>query len=183
MHHGLLGRNAGAHRATTPYILLLDADIELADAILLRRAVANAQRRKLHCLTTNIACINGCLADRLLYSMNNCVQRASRCVSPFATGMFMLFDKQEFDRLGGFNEQVLYAEDYLLSKLVARRRFAVIPGCVLTSNRRFKSMGHTCIARMFLKTALNSRNTNYFLRDQGYWEEPVAMEPLLSKHP
>jgi len=34
-----LGRNAGARRATTRYVLFLDADVELADSTLLRRSV------------------------------------------------------------------------------------------------------------------------------------------------
>jgi glycosyltransferase involved in cell wall biosynthesis len=166
-----VGRNAGAHRATTPYVLFLDADVELRDRTLLRRAVAAMQVRQLYCLTTNIVCIDGRAADRLLYGASNFVQKASRLCAPFATGMFMMFDRQEFETLGGFNEQALYAEDYLLSKQVARRRFAVIPGAVMTSNRRFKKMGHLHIAGMFLKTALNSWNKSYFLRDQGYWEK------------
>jgi glycosyltransferase involved in cell wall biosynthesis len=164
------GRNAGAHRAATRYVLFLDADVELGDETLLRRAVAAMRSRGLHCLTTNIGCVDGNFADRLLFGFNNCVQRASRWASPFATGMFMLFDREEFNRLGGFDERALYAEDYLLSKQVARPRFAVIRGTVLTSNRRFQKMGRLQIASMFLKTALNSANANYFLRDHGYWK-------------
>ncbi|MGC1784224.1 MAG: glycosyltransferase [Acidobacteriaceae bacterium] len=164
------GRNAGARRAATQYVLFLDADVELGDETLLRRAVAAMQSRGLHCLTTNIRCVDGNFADRLLFGFNNCVQRASRWASPFATGMFMLFDREEFNRLGGFDERALYAEDYLLSKQVARPRFAVIRGTVLTSNRRFQKMGRLQIASMFLKTALNSANANYFLRDHGYWK-------------
>ncbi len=34
-----VGRNAGAHRAATPYVLLVDADVELRDPSLLRRSV------------------------------------------------------------------------------------------------------------------------------------------------
>lgn len=169
-----VGRNAGARRAATPYVLFLDADVELGDPALLRRAMLAARNRQLHCVTTNIACTNGQLADHWMYGCNNCVQRTSRWFSPFATGMFMLFDKREFDRLGGFNERALYAEDYLLSKQVARRRFAVVPGCVFTSNRRFQKMGHVRIARMFFATALNSHNKKYFLRDHGYWAEKVV---------
>ncbi|MGC9291949.1 MAG: glycosyltransferase [Acidobacteriaceae bacterium] len=168
-----VGRNAGARLAQTPYLLFMDADIGLPDPSLLRRAMETMRRRQLHCLTTNIACPCGGMADRLLFALNNAVQRASRWVAPFATGMFMLFDKQEFDRLGGFNERALYAEDYLLSKQVARRRFAVLRGEITTSNRRFRKMGHARIAGMFLRTALNTRNANYFLRDQGYWDAPI----------
>jgi glycosyltransferase involved in cell wall biosynthesis len=166
-----VGRNAGARRATTPYVLFLDADVELRDPTLLRRATRIMQRHELHCLTTNIRCIEGNAADRLLFGGSNVVQKLSRWAYPFATGMFMMFDRQEFQRLGGFNEHAFYAEDYLLSKQVARKKFAVIPGAVMTSNRRFRKMGHLRIAGMFFLTALNSGNQSYFLRDHGYWEE------------
>ncbi len=176
-----MGRNAGARRATTPYVLFLDADVELTDTTLLRRAMEAMRRDHLHCLTTDIGCIEGGVADRFLFWLNNCAQRASRWASPFSTGMFMLFEKLEFDLLGGFDEGALYAEDYLLSKQVARSRFAVIGGGIVTSNRRFKKMGHARIAWMFLKTALNSHNKNYFLRDQGYWREPAVLDGAAGK--
>src|SRR5262245_10565258 len=54
-----VGRNAGARRAATPYVLFIDADMELKDTTLIRRSMELAVRRKLHCLTTNIWCING----------------------------------------------------------------------------------------------------------------------------
>lgn len=166
-----VGRNAGARLTTTPYVLFIDADIELRDSTLLRRAMHKMKERKLHCLTTNIRCSNGRVIDNALYAGNNIVQRVSAWTKPFSTGMFMLFEKAKFDELGGFDERALYAEDYLLSKQVSPRRFGLVKGCVLTTNRRFRKMGHWRIARMFLKTALNTWNYEYFLRDQGYWNE------------
>ena len=82
----------------------------------------------------------------------------------------MLFDTVQFRKLGGFNEQVLFAEDYLLSKQVARNRFGIVRGGVYTTNRRFQKMGHFRVARLFLKTAINYWNENYFLRDHKYWQ-------------
>ena len=166
-----VGRNAGASLATSTYVLFIDADIELPDATLLRRAMHKMKLRGLHCLTTNIRCSDGRRIDHALYAGNNLVQRVSSWTKPFSTGMFMLFEKARFDELGGFDERALYAEDYLLSKQVSPRRFGVVRGNVLTSNRRFRKMGHWRIARMFLKTALNTWNYDYFLRDQGYWKE------------
>jgi hypothetical protein len=72
--------------------------------------------------------------------------------------------------LGGFNEGALYAEDYLLSKQVKSRRFGILPGRVMTTNRRFKKMGHAKIIWMFFWTVLNSFNKQHFLRDHGYWQ-------------
>ena len=164
-----VGRNAGARHASTKYVLFIDADMELKDRTLLRRSIALAQRRKLHCLTTNIWCGNGRLRDQMLYIGNNIAQYGSMLVRPFSTGMFMLFDRQKFEELGGFHEGALYAEDYLLSKKVANWRFRVVRGCIQTTNRRFRSMGCLKIIGMFLKTMFNTWNEDYFLQDHGYW--------------
>ena len=165
------GRNAGAKRATTEYVLFIDADVVLEDCTLLRRSMETMVRRKLQCLTTNIWCSNGNLRDHMLYLGNDVVQYFASWTKPFATGMFMLFEKAKFDALGGFNEKALYAEDYLLSKQVSPRHFGIVRGSVSTTNRRFQKMGHLKIVRLFLKTALNTWNESYFMRDQKYWHE------------
>jgi glycosyltransferase involved in cell wall biosynthesis len=166
-----VGRNAGAKLASTKYVLFMDADIELADETLLRRAMWTMAIRHLHCLTTNIWCSNGRLRDHMLYLGNDVVQYFASWTKPFATGMFMLFEKEKFDALGGFNEKALYAEDYLLSKQVSPRRFGIVRGWVSTTNRRFQKMGHLKVVTMFLKTAVNTWNESYFLRDHEYWTE------------
>ena len=164
-----VGRNAGARLAQTPYVLFMDADIELADETLLRRAVELTKRKGLHCVTTNISCPEGAVSDRFCYAGNNVMQHLSRLYRPFSTGMFMLFDRQRFHELGGFHEQALFAEDYLLSQKVRRTRFGIVPGKIVTTNRRFKKMGHIQLVRLFLNTALHTWNENYFLRDHKYW--------------
>lgn len=164
-----VGRNAGARRASTPYVLFIDADIELADTTLVRRALELMKRRNFHCVTTNISCPEGSTWDRALYSGNNFMQQLSRLYKPFSTGMFMLFDRERFNQLGGFHEQALYAEDYLLSQKVARSRFGIVPGHVVTTNRRFQKMGHFRLAGLFLNTALHTHNEGFYLRDHKYW--------------
>jgi len=164
-----VGRNAGARLAASRCVLFLDADVELADRTLVRRALELMKRKNLHCVTTSIRCSQGTALDQALYSANNVFQFLSQFCSPFSTGMFMLFDKQRFEQLGGFHEQALFAEDYLLSKQVARSRFGLVRGHILTTNRRFRKMGHLKVVSLFLKTALNSGNEKHFLRDHKYW--------------
>jgi glycosyltransferase involved in cell wall biosynthesis len=166
-----VGRNAGARLATTKFVLFLDADVELPEPTLLRRALWRMERRGLHLTTTNIACREGGFFDDLLYAGNNFMQRVGALMKPFATGMFMLFDREAFWRLGGFNEHALFAEDYLLSKGVARIRFRIVRGRVLTTNRRFQKLGHWRMVFLFFQTALHSWDDGYFLRDRGYWGE------------
>ena len=61
-----VGRNQGAAHADTPYVLFLDADIELADRSLIRRCMELAQQKQLHCVTTNIVCRDGSWIDKVV---------------------------------------------------------------------------------------------------------------------
>jgi glycosyltransferase involved in cell wall biosynthesis len=172
-----VGRNQGAAQADTPYLLFLDADIELADRSLVRHCLERAQRDQLHCVTTNILCREGSWIDKLFYTANDVFQYLSYLHRPFATGMFMMFDRKRFWELGGFHEQILYAEDYRLSQQVARKRFAVVRGGVYTTNRRFKKMGHLRVGWLFLRIAANYWNEKYFLRDHKYWAHEADSAP------
>jgi glycosyltransferase involved in cell wall biosynthesis len=164
------GRNAGAALADTDYVLFLDADIELASESLIRRAVEVARGEKLHCVTTSIICREGTFADKLSYQVNDLFQYLSCLHRPFSTGMFMLFDKQRFVELGGFDTRVLFAEDYHLSRQVRRSKFRIVRGGVYTTNRRLRKMGHLRVAGLFFWTVFNHWNKQYFLRDHGYWK-------------
>src|SRR6201987_2509584 len=115
-----VGRNRGAAVADSKFVLFLDADIEMAHASVIRRAIELAQQKQLHCVTTNIVCRDGSWFDKAMYAANDLFQYLSRLHKPFATGMFMLFDRKKFQELGGFNEQGTFAEAYLLSQQVAR---------------------------------------------------------------
>jgi len=165
-----VGRNAGAALADTQFVLFIDADVEPSSNTLIRRAMELAQRKHLHCVTTNIICREGNWIDKAIYLGNDLFQHLSRLHQPFSTGMFMLFDKRRFDELAGFHEQVHFAEDYLLSKQVARSKFGIVRGGVYTTNRRFQKMGRLRVIKLFLTTALNYRNQSHFLRDHKYWE-------------
>ncbi len=66
-----VGRNAGARLTTTKYVLFLDADVELPESTLLRRAMWRMKRRNLHLVTTNISCREG----RLLRQSTLCRQQ------------------------------------------------------------------------------------------------------------
>lgn len=165
-----VGRNLGAAQAESDYVLFVDADVELAHPSVVRRAVERAQSKKLHCVTTNVICRDGNWVDKGFYAVNDMFQYLSRLHHPFATGMFMLFDLKQFRKLRGFHEQVAFAEDYLLSQQVECRRFGIVRGGVYTTNRRFKRMGRLRVGWLFLKTAMNYWNPNYFLRDHKYWQ-------------
>src|SRR5215468_10259182 len=171
------GRNQGAAQADTEYVLFLDADIELAEPWLIRKCMERAQRKQLDCVTTNVLCKDGTWVDKLFYAGNDFFQYLSYLHRPFATGMFMLFDRKRFWELGGFNEKIHFAEDYRLSQKVQRTRFSIVRGGVYTTNRRFQRMGHLRVGWLFLWTAMNFWNERHFLRDHKYWANEADSLP------
>lgn len=171
-----VGRNRGAACSDSEFILFLDADVELRDPTLLRRAVERMKKARLHCLTVDITCSNGNWMDRMLYRGNSLMQRLSTWTMPFGTGMFLLLDRKRFEEIGGFSEEAVFAEDFLLTKQISQLRFSVLRGEVYTSNRRFRRTGHGRMVLLFFWTLFNSCNQRHFQRDHGYWKEAKLQE-------
>lgn len=163
------GRNSGARLARSRYILFLDADVELGDKGLIRRAVGLMRKRTHHCVTTFILAREMSIVGNLMYLGNSIVQIGSKFSRPFSPGAFMLFDRERFNELGGFNERVHYAEDFFLTRNINGKRFGIALGFILTTNRRFRKMGHFKFLGLFMKTIVNSGSDSYFFEDHHYW--------------
>jgi len=164
-----VGRNRGAAHTDSGYILFVDADVELRDGDLIRRALFKMRKEKLHCATTDIKCGSPSLLSATMYGVSNIAQRLSRLSRPYSTGMFMLFERKTFEKLGGFDEAITFAEDYDLSSKVASNKFRVIPGHIFTSNRRFQRSGYLKVTKLFLGTAFRAGRRAPFSSDHNYW--------------
>jgi len=164
-----VGRNAGARKCKSRYILFIDADIVLADKKLIEKAVNLANNKSLECVAAYIWDKDWDIRANLLYLINNIAQRLSKFSAPFATGAFLLLDKKRFWKLKGFNERVICSEDYFLTKQIKTKKFAIARGYTVTSNRRFKKLGYLRMVVIFIKAALNANDKNYFFKDNGYW--------------
>jgi 5-hydroxyisourate hydrolase-like protein (transthyretin family) len=89
--------------------------------------------------------------------------------TPCAIGGFMLFKTSEFKRLGGFNNEDKFAEDYHLSMKVSPNRFYVTDDTVLTTDRRFRKKGLWYMIKMGYLSKKNKYNNEFFKDDQNYW--------------
>lgn len=167
-----VGRNSGAKKAKTEYILFIDSDIILSKRAL-EKSISLIKKRNFECVTINVFCKNLDIIANFLYLLNNLAQYLSKLTSPYSTGMFILIKRKTFQRLKGFNEQVNHAEDYFLTKQIPKNKFAVASSFLLTSNRRFKKMGYWNIIKLTFLSALNTKNDSFFYKDKGYWKEPV----------
>lgn len=164
------GRNQGAKRATTKYVVFIDADVEIKTPSVLRESIRLAEAQELDCVGLDVHLDSPSRFDRFLYRCNNLSMRL-----PFLrtyTAMYIFMRRDCFERLGGFNEKVTYAEDRYLLRSIPRAKFAVVPGHILTGNRRFKKTGRWKKIALFLEgswCAVSGRD-DFFFRNHKYFD-------------
>jgi len=163
-----VGRNNGAREAKTPYILFMDSDIRLRDHRLIFDTLTHIICGKYWMATTNTYCDSTSKMSQLIYWVSSKLQSLSKYLwYPYATGMYMMVRKDTFD---GFDENVIYAEDYFLSKKIPRRKFYMHDSAIYTSDRRLQKMGTFGMIKLFVKTIINTWNYKFFLNDHSYWK-------------
>jgi glycosyltransferase involved in cell wall biosynthesis len=165
-----VGRNRGAELADTPYVLFADADI-FVRPYLVGRSLDYMKRQGFHAVTANVLCKSGIFLDEWYLFILNTLGR----LLGFGTGMFLLFDREKFWKMGGFDPRIVYAEDIHLTLRLEPQRFAYVPGYVLTDNRRFRKMGYAKVAGLWLRTGINLYNNGFYYRDHSsYWDHRVS---------
>ena len=161
-------RNNGSRHVNTPYVLFIDSDMFLLDPKLLTRATKMMLFEDIDLLTTKIRTTNG--KYNYVFRTFDFIQKISKFISPFCLGGFMLFKTDTFDKLGGFDEEVNVAEDYLLSKQISPKRFKILKTTVFTLPRRFDNKGVIYMLRLMVKSFLNRNNKQFFSNDNTYWK-------------
>jgi len=161
-----VGRNQGAKASEEPYVVFIDADIRLPRKDLIEKSIQRLESGMV-LVTTHVRCPQNRKADRL-YRINNQLQRASRYHAPFCTGMFMAWNRKEFWQLGGFDEEIHFAEDYQLSKKVAPRKFEVIRSEIWSPDRRFEITGTWGLLKMMVTSFIWRNNRDKIKGDKGY---------------
>jgi len=143
-------RNAGAREAAGKWLVFVDADTTISEAVL-REAIA--------ALTTG-AVGGGCLVrfdgrvpryGRVLIALLLPVYRALG----LAAGCFLFCTRQAFDAVGGFDERLFAAEEAVLSRALRRRgRFVLLRTAVMTSGRKLRAHSAREVMGTLLRLAI-----------------------------
>ena len=161
-------RNKGAERATTPFILFMDADMMILDTNLLQECMDIIMNERLDLLTTKVRTTNG--KYNYVFRTFDLIQGITRYITPFCLGGFMLIRKSTFNTLNGFDEEVKVAEDYLLSKQIKTNKFKVYRKTIFTLPRRFENKGLWYMTKLMIQSFFNRNNKGYFSNHNSYWK-------------
>jgi len=161
-------RNKGAERATTPFILFMDADMMILDTNLLQECMDIIMNERLDLLTTKVRTTNG--KYNYVFRTFDLIQGITRYITPFCLGGFMLLRKSTFKSLNGFDEDAKVAEDYLLSKQIKTNKFKVYRKTIFTLPRRFENKGLWYMTKLMVLSFLNRNNKGYFSNHNSYWK-------------
>jgi len=159
------GRLNGSKLVTTPYMLFLDSDIFLTNPNIL-----------IECMEYNKDLVTVPFHTdypyRWVFRIFDMFQSLSSLLgTPFAVGGFQLWNTDAYHRVGGYNPEELFAEDYSISQKVMSKNFKVhkVWG-TYTSPRRFQTKGVIWMFKIMIKSYLNRNNPEFFKKSHGYWD-------------
>jgi hypothetical protein len=151
----------------TPYTLFLDSDMEIKNTDFLEKILNEIITKKGSLLTCKVRTTDN--KYNYVYKFFDLIQKFHRITGPFALGGIMLFDTKSYFKLGGFNPNDKFAEDYNLSKKVDSKDFILSKNIIHTSSRRLKSKGVWYMVRLMFLSFLNRNNQSFFEKTHSYW--------------
>jgi glycosyltransferase involved in cell wall biosynthesis len=145
-------RNAGVQKAKYNYLLFLDADTVLPENFLTKLVRKIDPKEKLFVGLPLILPLNGTIIDYAMVSIAYNFFLLVGKFKPLVTGMCLITTKENHRRIGGFNEQLFYAEDidYGLRSIKNGARYHLYARLHLfASVRRGRKMGRRNLGKIW----------------------------------
>lgn len=153
----------------TEFVLFIDADMRLKNDFLIHDLLQKMTYDDLDLTSCRLK--NYDSKYNWVYRLKDLSHFLTGWKSPFAVGGFMLFRGNVFEKLGMFDEGVVYAEDYFLSKKVNPKRFSIPKWAfAYTSGRRFRKKSPFWMIKMAILSFFNRGNRSFFQKDWNYWD-------------
>ncbi len=176
------GRNAGAKHATAEWICFHDADVLPRGTDFYQRALASLSARGADFGTAHMIPDGDRRLDRLWHWLYHLYVRATARLFPHAPGGCIFVKRALHERIGGFDETVVFAEDmeYVQRLKKAGGTFVYLADLPLEmSVRRLRKEGYLGIAWKYIVAEAYMRfvgpiRKEIFTYEFGYSKEPKA---------
>lgn len=136
-------RNFGATKAKGDFLIFFDADVEPADnfTAAIKEKILKYQ---LDAITVWNRAKKG-WKNKFIFGLMNLSMTLFQKIKPAANGPCIIIKKSIFEKIGGFDEEIVFGEDFeLIQRMVkkTKARFAVFSQPILyVSTRRFEKEG------------------------------------------
>ncbi len=151
-----IGRNRGAAAANTPFLLFLDADVELTDPTFLAQAIRMMKERGLGVATCEVEPMDAGTWDHVLHGAYNQYTKMLQHVFPHAPGFCIFIRREVHEAIGGFDEFVTFCEDHDYVQRASKiTSFGILPIKIPVSTRRLRRDGRLRLACKFVLAELH----------------------------
>lgn len=152
-----IGRNAGAAAASTDLLLFLDADVEPPPEWI-EQAIAEFAERSLTVATAQVEPLERAPVNTFACEVVNLYLQLMQYFSPHAAGSCILIRRDVHEMIGGFNTDVILAEDHdYVQKAAAKGKFRVLRDtpAMPTSMRRLEKEGLVTLSFKYLYSEIH----------------------------
>ena len=165
-------RNYAVARTRFDLLLFLDADIRIDRPYWIRNVVRKHLHRSVAVASCRFIPVENSRIAHLYYGMLFVFHQVMRWITPYAMGAMLLTSREMFDRVGGFDTELLVNEDANFVKRIARcGRFEVFADACRVSARRFLRGGFFNMGLMYLRIFAHRTIHGECQGDLGYWDE------------
>tara|TARA_Y100000310_G_scaffold345693_1_gene468370 strand:- start:21700 stop:22413 length:714 start_codon:yes stop_codon:yes gene_type:complete len=148
-----VGRNNGAKIAKGKYLLFLDADSTMPNDFLEINMKAFKKSKK-GTGTVELKPMSDKYFDKFFYKVYDYWSRAMSKISPHCAGCGIFVTRKTFDKLNGFDEKVIFAENHDFTKRAKQHGFIILPKHMYTSVRRLDKDGRPKFIKNYIYAGL-----------------------------
>lgn len=149
-----IGRNKGAKVASGNPIVFLDADMELPDRNFLARNIGRFRSRRFGAATTKLVPQSDKWVDRIMVGFYNMLLKPAVFIRPLGS-MCIVASREIFDKVGGYPEDVIMAEDHdFVLRCAKFGKYGILPIPAHFHVRRFDKEGRLGLVFIYLKATM-----------------------------
>ncbi|HNI88313.1 MAG TPA: glycosyltransferase, partial [Leptospiraceae bacterium] len=150
------GRNKGAAVATGEFLFFFDSDV-LLPTDFLEKAITEMDDQYIDLATCEFLPLSELTLDKVVFQLSNLFVKINQNLNPRAAGFCIFINRRLFNRIGGFDESVVIAEDHDLVERASKfRPLKFLKSTSLSvSVRRLDKEGRIALLQKYVKVEMH----------------------------